>query len=65
MKPSARKTCLKLVRDNRLMAEKLLESEKTRRRAEKVEAARKAFTAHISELQREIREVRFDVATRC
>lgn len=51
----------KLVRDNRLMAEKLLESEKTRRRAEKVEAARKAFTAHLSELQREIQDLQLDV----
>lgn len=52
----------KLVRDNRLMAEKLLESEKTRRRAEKVEAARKAFSAHVAELQREISSVRLEVA---
>lgn len=51
----------KLVRDNRLMAEKLLESEKTRRRAEKVEAARKAFIAHVADLQREITIVRLDV----
>lgn len=51
----------KLVRDNRLMAEKLLESEKTRRRAEKVEAARKAFTVHVADLQREIMIVRLDV----
>jgi predicted phage-related endonuclease len=51
----------KLVRDNRLMAEKLLESEKSRRRAEKIEAARKAFTSHTSELQREINGLRLDV----
>lgn len=53
----------KLVRDNRLMAEKLLDSEKARRRAEKVEAARKAFSAHVADLQREIRSVRLDVVT--
>lgn len=53
----------KLVRDNRLMAEKLLDSEKTRRRAEKVEAARKAFASHVTELQREIAGVRLDVPT--
>ncbi|GKW34929.1 hypothetical protein PEC730217_37090 [Pectobacterium carotovorum subsp. carotovorum] len=47
----------KLVRDNRLMAEKLLASEKERRRAEKVVVARKAFSAHISELQKEINGV--------
>ncbi|MGE7137904.1 YqaJ viral recombinase family protein [Luteibacter sp. NPDC031894] len=51
----------KLVRDNRLMAEKLLESEKARRRSEKIEAARKAFSAHMTELQREIRDLRLDV----
>lgn len=53
----------KLTRDNRLMAEKLLESEKTRRRAEKVETARKAYVAHVAELQREITGLRMDVAT--
>lgn len=53
----------KLVRDNRLMAEKLLDSEKARRRAEKVEAARKAFATHVTDLQREIRSVRLDVIT--
>lgn len=52
----------KLVRDNRLMAEKLLESEKARRRAEKVEAARKAFSVHVAELQREISSVRLEVS---
>lgn len=51
----------KLVRDNRLMAEKLLESEKARRRAEKIEAARKAFSTHVTELQREIVGLRLDV----
>ena len=51
----------KLVRDNRLMAEKLLDSEKTRRKSEKVEATRKAFAAHVTELQREISRVRIDV----
>ena len=47
----------KIVRDNRLMAEKLLASEKERRRAEKIGAAIKAFTEHVAELQREIRSV--------
>lgn len=53
----------KLTRDNRLMAEKLLEGEKRRRREEKVDAARKAFAIHIAELQREISGVRLDVPT--
>ncbi|MEE3649500.1 MULTISPECIES: lambda-exonuclease family protein [unclassified Brenneria] len=52
----------KLVRDNRLMAEKLLASEKERRRAEKVVAARKVFTDHVADLQREISGVRLDIA---
>jgi len=51
----------KLTRDNRLMAEKLLESEKKRRREEKIEAARKAFADHLAELQREIADLRLDV----
>ncbi|PWC10507.1 YqaJ viral recombinase family protein [Brenneria corticis] len=51
----------KLVRDNRLMAEKLLASEKERRRAEKVSAARQAFAAHVADLQREISGLRLDV----
>lgn len=51
----------KLVRDNRLMAEKLLESEKTRRRQERIEAARKAFAAHVSDLQGTITGLRLDV----
>ena len=51
----------KLVRDNRLMAEKLLESEKARRRAEKIEAARKAFSTHLADLQREITGLRLEV----
>lgn len=51
----------KLTRDNRLMAEKLLESEKKRRREEKLETARKAFADHLSELQREISGLRLDV----
>lgn len=51
----------KLVRDNRLMAEKLFESEKARRRAEKIEAARKAFTVHVADLQAEITGLRLDV----
>lgn len=51
----------KLVRDNRLMAEKLLESEKTRRRQERIEAARKAFSAHVADLQGSITGLRLDV----
>ena len=43
-----------LVRVNRIMAEKLLSSEKERRRAELIEAARNAFFAHILSLQNEI-----------
>ncbi|HEY4292096.1 YqaJ viral recombinase family protein [Luteibacter sp.] len=52
----------KLVRDNRLMAEKLLESEKTRRRQERIEAARKAYTAHVTDLQSTLTGLRLDVA---
>jgi len=51
----------KLVREHRLMAEKLLASEKERRRAELVLAARQTFTAHLAELQRGIEGVRLDV----
>lgn len=51
----------KLVRDNRLMAEKLLESEKTRRRQERIEAARKAFAAHVGALQATVTGLRLDV----
>lgn len=40
----------KMVRDNRLMAEKLLASEKERRRMEIVTAAREELTAHIQAL---------------
>jgi len=53
----------KLVREHRLMAEKLLASEKERRRAELVLAARQAFTTHLAELQRGIDGVRLDVQT--
>lgn len=52
----------KLLRDNRLMAEKLLASEKERRRAELIETARKAMTAHGEALQSEIQGVRLAVA---
>lgn len=52
----------KLLRDNRLMAEKLLASEKERRRAELIEAARKAMTAHGEAMQSEIQGVRLAVA---
>lgn len=51
-----------LLRQNRLMAEKLLSSEKDRRRAELIETARKAMTAHAEELQSEIEGVRLAVA---
>lgn len=57
----AKDALYKLTRDNRLMAEKLLESEKKRRREEKLEAARKAFADHLAELQREISGLRLDV----
>lgn len=50
-----------LVRSNRLIAEKLLASEKERRRAEKVTSARDAFTAHVAGLQREVQGLRLDV----
>lgn len=50
-----------LTRDNRLMAEKLLETEKKRRREEKVVAARQAFTDHLTKLQCEINGLRLDV----
>jgi len=53
----------KLVREHRLMAEKLLTSEKERRRAELVLAARQTFTAHLAELQCGIDGVRMDVPT--
>jgi len=51
----------KLVREHRLMAEKLLASEKERRRAELVLVARKAFTAHLAELQRGINGVQLEI----
>ncbi|MFZ2125392.1 MAG: YqaJ viral recombinase family protein [Candidatus Saccharimonadales bacterium] len=50
----------KLVRDNRLMAEKLLESEKLRRKSEKIESTRKLFLEHLAKLQNEITQVRLD-----
>lgn len=52
-----------LVKENRLIAEKLLDSEKARRREEKVAAARKAFADHIDSLHREIHGVRLEVPT--
>lgn len=52
----------KLLRDNRLMAEKLLDTEKARRKAEKIEAARSAFAEHVASLQLEIVGVRLDTA---
>lgn len=51
----------KLVRDNRLMAEKLMANEKERRRAEKVVATRNAYTNHIAELQRDFADLRLPV----
>lgn len=44
----------KLLREHRLMAEKLLASEKERRRAELIEAARKAFAEHHRGLAKEL-----------
>jgi len=57
----AKEALHKLTRDNRLMAEKLLEGEKRRRREEKVIAARQAFAAHLAGLQHEIPELRLNV----
>jgi len=51
----------KLLRDNRLMAEKLLSSEKERRRAEKVLSARQDFESHVTALQGEIAELSADL----
>ena len=51
----------KLVRGNRLMSEKLVESEKARRKAERVAAAKEAFSAHVAALQSEIADVRLTV----
>lgn len=48
----------KLLRDNRLIAEKMLASEKDRRRAELIETARKTMNAHHAALQNEIEELR-------
>jgi predicted phage-related endonuclease len=53
----------KLVRDNRLMAEKLLEREKASRREERLSAARKAFADHLFEAQRDLNGLRLDIAT--
>ena len=53
---------LALVRENRLTSQKLLASEKERRRAELIETARKAMTAHGEALQSEIQDVRLAVA---
>ena len=51
----------KLVRGNRLMSEKLVESEKARRKAERVAAAKDVFSAHVAALQSEIADVRLTV----
>jgi predicted phage-related endonuclease len=53
----------KLVRDNRLMAEKLLEREKASRRQERIDGARKAFADHLFEAQRDLDGVRLDIVT--
>jgi len=53
----------KLVRDNRLMAEKLLEREKASRREERLTAARTAFADHLFEAQRDLEGLRLDVVT--
>lgn len=53
----------KLVRDNRLMAERLLETEKKRRREELVETTRKAYGAHVAALQDEITGARLEAKT--
>lgn len=53
---------LALVREHRLTSQKLLASEKERRRAELIETARKAMTAHGEALQSEIQGVRLSVA---
>lgn len=50
----------KLVRDHRLMAEKLLASEKDRRRAEMIESARAMYDEHYSGLQSEIHGLRLE-----
>lgn len=52
---------LKLVKDNRLMAEKLMDSEKARRKSELVSKAHNAFDKHIEELQRGIVGVQLNV----
>ncbi|WP_369326426.1 KTSC domain-containing protein [Alcaligenes nematophilus] len=51
----------KLVRDNRLIAERLLEAEKKRRREEIVRNAAQAFTSYVADLQKGIQGVRIDV----
>jgi len=53
----------KLVRDNRLMAEKLLEREKASRRQERIDGARTAFADHLFEAQRDLDGLRLDVVT--
>lgn len=53
----------KLVRDNRLMAEKLLEREKASRREERLIASRTAFADYLFEAQRDLEGLRLDVVT--
>ncbi|WP_079218900.1 YqaJ viral recombinase family protein [Herbaspirillum robiniae] len=52
----------KLLREHRLMAEKLLASEKERRRAELIETARKSFSSHVAAIQEEIVGVTFSAS---
>jgi len=52
-----------LVRVNRIMAEKLFENEKKRRRDEMIEASRKAFSAYVAELQEQINGLVLSVGT--
>lgn len=53
----------KLVRDNRLMAEKLLEREKASRREERLSAARAAFAEHLFAAHCDLEGLRLDVVT--
>ncbi|WP_426269198.1 YqaJ viral recombinase family protein [Dyella kyungheensis] len=53
----------KLLRDNRLMAEKLLEREKASRRQERIDGARTAFADHLFEAQRGLDGLRLDIVT--
>lgn len=52
-----------LVRANRLMAEKLFESEKKRRREVMIEKVRKEFVTHVNDLQKELVGLMLNVTT--